>query len=133
MAADQARCFGGDIDDLRQQSAAGGGKVLRLGGVKMNGLWVRLCGRGSAVGGIDVDTQQAHDVHPNQYRGRFEANDNNKASSPSSFAPLEVEVLGFPGYLERFAVGAVDDPLERLQGTPLGTVLPPHRKSHAGH
>ena len=49
------------------------------------------------------------------------------------FAPLEVEVLGFPSYLERFAVGAMDDPLERLQGTPLGEVLPPHRGSHAGH
>ena len=85
MAADQARCFGGDIDGLKQQNAAGGGKVLRLGGVEMNGLWVRLRGRGSAVGDIDADTQRAHDIHPKQYRGRFEANDNNKASSPSSF------------------------------------------------
>ena len=42
-------------------------------------------------------------------------------------------MLSFPGYLERFAVCAVDDPLERLQGTPLGEVLPPHRESHAGH
>ena len=25
MAADQARCFGGDIDGLKQQSVAGGG------------------------------------------------------------------------------------------------------------
>ena len=28
---------------------------------------------------------------------------------------------------------AMDDPLERLQGIPLGAVLPPHRKSHTGH
>ena len=28
---------------------------------------------------------------------------------------------------------AVDDPLERLQGTPLGAVLLPHRESHIGH
>ena len=42
-------------------------------------------------------------------------------------------MLGFTSYLERFAVGAVDDPLEGLQGTPLGAVLPPHRDSHAGH
>ena len=42
-------------------------------------------------------------------------------------------MLGFPDYLEWFAVCAVDDPLERLQGTPLGMVLPPHRESHAGH
>ena len=133
IAADQALCFGGDIDGLKQQSAAGGGKVLRLGGVEMNGLWIRLCGRGNAVGDVDVDTQRVHNIHPNQYRGRFKADDNNKASSPSSFAPLEVEVLGFPGYPERFAVGAVDDPLERFQGTPLGAVLPPHRESHIGH
>ena len=133
MAADQARCFGGDIYGLKQQSAAGGGRVLRLGGVEMNGLRVRLRGRGSAVGDVDADTQRAHEILPNQYRGRFEADDHNKASSPSSFAPLVVEVLGFPSYLERFTVGAVDDPLERLQGTPLAAALPPHRESHAGH
>ena len=133
MAADQAHCFGGDIDGLKQQSVAGGGKILRLGGVEMNGLWVQLHGRGSAIGDVDTDTQQAHNIHPNQYRGRFEADDNDKASSPSSFAPLEVEVLGFPSYLERFALGAVYGPFERLQGTPLGAVLPPHRESHAGH
>ena len=28
---------------------------------------------------------------------------------------------------------AMDDPLERLQGSPLGAVLPPHRESHASH
>ena len=65
MATDQARCFGGDVDGLQQQSTAGGGKVLRLGGVEMNGLWVRLRGRGSAVGDINMDTQRTHDVHPN--------------------------------------------------------------------
>ena len=41
-------------------------------------------------------------------------------------------MLGFTSYLERFDVGAVDNPLEGLQGTPLGAVLPPHRESHAG-
>ena len=126
-------CFGWDIDGLKQQSTASGGRALFLGGVEMNGLRVRLRGRGSAVGNIDEDTQQAHDIHPNQYRGRFEADNHNEAGSSSSFAPLEVEVLGFPSDLEGFAVDAMDDPLERLQGTPLGTVLPPHRESHAGH
>ena len=28
---------------------------------------------------------------------------------------------------------AVNDPLKRLHGTPLGVVLPPHGKSHTGH
>ena len=27
----------------------------------------------------------------------------------------------------------VDDPVERLRGTPLGAVLPPHKESHTGH
>ena len=65
MATDQACCLGGDVDGLQQQSAAGGGKVLRLGGVEMNGLWVRLRGRGSVVGDINKDTQWTHDVHSN--------------------------------------------------------------------
>ena len=56
-----------------------------------------------------------------------------KACSSSSFTPLEVKVLGLPRNLKWFAVGTVDDPLERLQETPLGAVLPPHRESHAGH
>ena len=30
-------------------------------------------------------------------------------------------------------MSAVNDPLERLQGTPLGAVLPPYRESHTGH
>ena len=112
---------------------AGGRRVLFLGGVEMDGLQIRLRGRGGAVGHIDADTQRAHDIHPNQYRGRFEADDHYEAAPSSSFAPLEVKVLGFPRDLERFAVGTVDDPLKVLQGTPLGAVLPPHRESHAGH
>ena len=51
-----------------------------LGGVEMNGLWVRLHGRSGAVGDVDV--------HFNEYRGRFEADDRYEVSSPSSFAPL---------------------------------------------
>ena len=135
MAVDQAHCFGGDIEVAEHGwgVGGGGGKILRLVGIEMNGLRARLRGHGNAVGDVDTDTQRAHNIPPNQYRGRFEADDDDKASSPSSFAPFEVEVLGFPSYLERFAVGTVDDPLERLQGTPLGAVLPPHRESHAGH
>ena len=54
----------------------------------MNGLWVWLRGRGSAVGNINMDMQRMHDVHSNEYRGRFKADDDYEASSPSSFAPL---------------------------------------------
>ena len=88
MATDQARYSGLDVDGLQQQIATGGGKVLRLGSIEMNGLQVRLRGRGSAMGDVDMDTQRTHNVHPNQHRGRFEADDNKEASSPSSFAPL---------------------------------------------
>ena len=65
MATNQPCCFGRDVDGLQQQSAAGVGKVLHLGGVEMNGLWVRLRGRGCAVGDVNMDTQLTHNVHPN--------------------------------------------------------------------
>ena len=58
-----------DIGGLEQQGAAGGGRILFLGGVEMDGLWICLRGRGGAVGHIDADTQREHDIHPNQYRG----------------------------------------------------------------
>ena len=88
MAADQARCFGWYINGLKQQSEAGGGKILRLVGVEMNGLRVRLRGHGSAMGDVDTDTQRAHNIHPNRYRGRFEADDDDEDSFPSSFDSL---------------------------------------------
>ena len=92
-------------------------------------VWAALSGRGSAVGD-DTDMQRTHNVHPNQYRGRFETDE---PSSPSRFASLQVEVPGFTSYLENFPLGATGGPLERLQGTPLVVVLPPRRESHAGH
>ena len=42
-------------------------------------------------------------------------------------------MLCFPRDLQRFPVSAVHDPAERLQGTPLGAVTPPHRESHASY
>ena len=99
----------------------------------MDGLWIWLRGRCGAIGHIDADEQRSQDFHPNQDLGRFEADDDDKAGSSSSFAPLEVKVLGLPCDPEWFAVGTMDNPLERLQGTPLGEVLSPHRESHAGH
>ena len=133
MTADQSSGFGGDVGGLEQQCTAGGGRILFLSGIEMDGLWIWLCRHCGAIGHIDADEQRPHDIHPNQDPGRFEADDYNKAGSSSSFVPLEVKVLGLPCDLEWFAVGTVADPLERLQGTPLGAVLPPHRESHAGH
>ena len=39
----------------------------------------------------------------------------------------------FSRYLERFSVSAVHDSPKWLQGTPLDTVSPPHRESHASY
>ena len=78
-------------------------------------------------GDIDMDSKRPHDVHSYQNRGRFGSDDYDKTCS--SFWPRPIVDLGagFSRYLERFAMCAVDDPLERLQGTALGAVLPPHR------
>ena len=73
---------------------AGGGRILFLSGVEMDGLWVWLRGRCGAVGHIDAEEQRPYDIHPNQDRGRFEANDYDEEGSSSIFAPLEVKVLG---------------------------------------
>ena len=54
----------------------------------MNGLWVRLCRHGRAVGDINPDTKWMHNIHSNQHRGRLETDDHNKARFPSGFAPL---------------------------------------------
>ena len=94
----------------------------------MDSLRIGLRRRCGAVGHVDADVKWPHDIHPNQDRRRFEADDDDETGSSSSFAPLEAKVLGLPYDLEWFAVGTVDDPLERLQETPLGTVLPPHRE-----
>ena len=107
--------------------------ILLLSGIEMDSLRIRLRMCGGAVSHVYAGAQRLHDIHPNQDWGRFEADDYYKTRSSSSFAPLKVQVLGLPRNLELFAVSTVDIPLERLQGTPLGSVLPPHRESHAGH
>ena len=99
----------------------------------MDSLRIRLRGCGGAVSHVYVDVQRPHDIHPNQDWWRFKSDDHYKTHSSSSFIPVKVQVLGLPRNLEWLAVSTVDDPLVRLQGTPLGTVLPPHRESHAGH
>ena len=82
----------------------------------MDGLWIWLRGRSGAVGHIDADTQRPHDIHPNQDRGRFEADDYYEAGPSSSFTPLEAKVLGLPRDLEWFGVGTMDDTLESFKG-----------------
>ena len=66
MTADQSSSFGGDVGGLEQQCTAGGGRILFLSGVEMDGLWIWLRGRCGAVGYNDADVQWPHDIHPNQ-------------------------------------------------------------------
>ena len=133
-------CGSGLIERFRQGCRWSGatvhgwwGKILLLSGVEMDSLRIRLRGCGGAVSHVYADSQRPHDIHSNQDWRRFEADDNYKTHSASSFARLKVQVLGLPRDLERFAVGTMDDPLKRIQGTPLGAVLPSHRESHAGY
>ena len=59
MTADQSSGFGGDVGGLEQQLpgewGVGGGEILFLSGIEMDGLWIwlrRCCG---SVGHIDAD------------------------------------------------------------------------------
>ena len=54
----------------------------------MNALGVLLRRHSGSIGDVNLDVQRMHDVHSNEYRGRFEANDHYEASFSSGFAPL---------------------------------------------
>ena len=55
VAADESSGFRGDVCGLEQKSKASGGKILLLGGVKVDRLRIRLSGRGGAIGYIYAD------------------------------------------------------------------------------
>ena len=55
MTADQSSGFSGDVGGLEQQCTAGGGKILLLSGVEMDGLRIGLRGCCGAVGHVDAD------------------------------------------------------------------------------
>ena len=55
MTVDQSSGFSGDVGGLEQQCTAGGGKILFLRGVEMDGLWIGLRGCCGAVGHVDAD------------------------------------------------------------------------------
>ena len=97
----------------------------------MDRLWIRLSGRRGAVSDINTDAKRPHDVHPNQARRGFQPNNNYEAGAPACFTPLQIQMLRFSCYLERFSVSAVHDSPKWLHGTPLGAATPPHRESHA--
>ena len=106
---------------------------LLLGRIQMDRLWIRLSGCRGAVSDINTDAKWPHDVHPNQARRGFQPNNNYEAGVPTCFTPLQIQMLQFSHYLERFSVSAVHDSPKWLQGTPLGPVSPPYRNSHASY
>ena len=103
-----------------------------MGDIQVDSLGVGLCRSGGAGGDIDVDPQWPHEVHSNEDGWSFEPHDDEEGGAAPSFAPLQVEMLASAGDLQGFAMGAADNSLIRLQGTPLGVVLPPDCKAHAG-
>ena len=109
------------------------GGFLLLGRIQMDRLRIRLSGRRGAVSDINTDAKRPHDVHPNQARRGFQPNNNYEAGAPACFTPLQIQMLRFSCYLERFSMSAVHDSPKWLQGTPLGAVSPPHRESHASY
>ena len=109
------------------------GVFFLLGRIQMDRLRIRLSGRRSAVSDINTDAKRPHDVHPNEVRWGLQANNDNEACSSECFAPLQIQMLRFPCYLQGFSMNTAYDFSETLQGTPLGSVLPPQRESHAGH
>ena len=116
VASNKSSGLSGNIRGLKQQCTARGGgrRILLLGGIEVDRLWIRLRGRSGAIGDINANVERSHDVHPDQARRRLEPNNHNETRSPACFAPLQVQVLGLPRNLKWFLVSAVYEPLERL-------------------
>ena len=99
----------------------------------MDRLRIQLSWRRYAVSDINTDAKRPHDVHPNQTRQGLQPNNNYEAGAPACITPLQIQMLRFSCYLERFSVSAVHDSPKCLRGTPLGVVSPPHKESHASY
>ena len=82
---------------------------------------------------VYVDAEWPHNVLAYETRRRFQADYYDEARPSASLTPLKVQMLGFSSNLERFAMCAVDSPLELPQVPPLGTVAPPDGKPEASH
>ena len=85
------------------------GGFLLLGHIQMDCLRIRLSGHHCAVSDINTDAKRPHDGHPNQARREFQPNNNYEAGVPACFTPLQIQMLRFSRYLERFSVSAVHD------------------------
>ena len=109
------------------------GGFLLLGRIQIDRLRIRLSRRRGAVSDINTDAKRPHDVHPKQARRGFQPNNNYEAGAPACFTPLQIQMLRFFRYLERFPVSVVHNSPKWLQGTTLGAVSPPHRESHASY
>ena len=130
MAADQSCGLCRNIHSLKQQNAASGvrhsgflllrgwrlwsgilwwGGFLLLGRIQMDRLRIRLSGCCGAVSDINTDAKRPHDVHTNQARRGFQPNNYYEAGAAACFTPLQIQMLRFSRYLERFPVSAVHD------------------------
>ena len=148
MAADQSCGLCRNVCSLKQQSVASRmrrsgflllrgwrlwsgilwwGGFLLLGCIQMDRLRIRLSRHRGAVSDINTDAKRLHDVHTNQARRGFQPNDYYDAGHARVLhTPLQIQMLSFSRYLERFPVSAVHDSPKWLQGTPFGEVSPPH-------
>ena len=70
-------------------------------------LWVRLSRCGCAISYVNIDSERLHNVHTNEAGWRLQAHNDNKAGPTTSFTPVKIQVLGFPGNLQWFAVCTV--------------------------
>ena len=80
----------------------------------MHRLWVRLSWCGCATGNVDMYSERSHNVHTNEAGRRLQTHNDNKTGLSSSFTPLNIQVLGFPGNLQWLAVCNVHYTLKLL-------------------
>ena len=122
--------FGSKVS-FRRRDFHGGLPTLRR--IEVDGLRVGLSRGCSPVSHIYMDSERPRNIHAYEAWRQLQAHDNNEAGSPASLAPLNVEMLGFPGNLEGFTVCIVHCSLKLFQGPPLGAVTPPDGKPEASY
>ena len=88
--------------------------LLALSDIQMHRLGVRLSWFGCAISYVNMDAERPHNVHANEAGRRFQAHNDNEAGPTTNFTPLNIQVLGFPGNLQWFAVCTVHCALKLL-------------------
>ena len=94
----------------------------------MNGSW-----DGSATSGVDLDTQQHHQIHSEECRGARQSRDYHKWVSAHGWFPFQLQVPCTPNSGQGLAVGTLNDLVILPQCPPCGQILPPGRAREARH